>query len=99
MFVNVCNNKNELHNNEFTKAFWKFTMKAISDLMQKKLFLKWYRKDLLEEKNYWKHSETWFLLGHHCKQETLTFMKSVKFLNFLLKYSKFISIKQYAHFC
>ena len=37
-------------NNEFSKAFWKFTMKVVSDLMQNKLFLHWYQKYLPEEK-------------------------------------------------
>ena len=30
--------------------------------------------------------------------EILTFLKSAKFLNFFFKSSKYISIKQYAHF-
>ena len=77
-------------NNEFLKAYWKFTLKIVSDLMQ--TFL---TERITKRKKNWKHSETWFLPGHNCKQdlEILIFLKSVKFTNSLLKSSKFINIK------
>ena len=89
-------------NSEFPKAFLKFTMKVIFVLIQNKLFLYWYRKDLPEEKkileNTRKHDFFQDIIANNIL-EILTFLKSAKFLNSFFKSSKSIDIKQYAHFC
>ena len=89
-------------NSRFPKAFWKSLWKLFLIWCKRKCFTHWltWRKKHIE-----KTRRAWFLLGNHRKQDFRTFniwysdiLEICEVLKFCLKFSKFINIKQYAHF-